>query len=52
MLVVLYKLQEISFLLSCDSFSCNTIVHNNGVQLKLKWIFYQQIIIHRHLKGC
>src|SRR5699024_5826495 len=38
MLVVLHKLQEISFLLSCDSFSCDTIVHNNGVQLKFKRI--------------
>ena len=50
MLIVRHKFKKSSFLLSCDCFSCHTVIYNNSSKLKFKRIFAYQIIINRHLK--
>ena len=50
MRILLHKPQKLSFLRSADCFSCHTVIHNHFHQLKLKWIFPDQVIIHRQLK--
>ena len=51
MFVLCHKFQKSPFLLSCDSFPCHTVVHNNSGKLKLKRILAYQIIIDSHLES-
>jgi hypothetical protein len=38
-------------LLSADYLSGNTIIYNNTSKLESKWVLYQNVIIHCHLKS-
>ena len=47
----MHKLQELSHLVFCDCLSCDCIIYQYSSKLKSEWILYQNVIIHRHLKG-
>ena len=49
--IVMHKLQELSHLVFCDCLSCDCVIYQYSGKLKSKWILYQNVIIHRHLKG-
>ena len=51
MIVVLDKLQKGSLLLPCDRFSGNAVVDHNGIQLKIKGVLIQKVIIYCHLES-
>ena len=50
-IIVMYELEELSHLVFCDCLSCNCIIYQYPGKLKSEWILYQNVIIHRHLKG-
>ena len=49
--IVMHKLQKLSHLIFCDCLSCDCVIYQYSGKLKSEWILYQNVIIHRHLKG-
>ena len=56
MFILCYKFKESPFLLSCNRFSCHTVIHDNRGKLKFKRILAYQVIIDStdkdFLTGC
>ena len=49
--IIVYKLKELSHLVFCDCLSCDCIIYQYSSKLESEWILYNNIVIHRHLKG-
>lgn len=47
----MHKLQKLLHLIFCDCLSCDCVIYQYSGKLKSEWILYQNVIIHRHLKG-
>ena len=50
-LIVMHKLKELSHLVFGNCLSCDCIIYQYPGKLKSERVLYQNVIIHRHLKG-